>query len=135
MLVRKIVGDFFVAPAAVVLIKHITNYLRRRLVYLELHSLVVYHNVAVGHGAYPLALLLTAFDDRFDLFGRIGNGHFIDKKAELNCCPVVIGRIINVIANRDNPHSCVTQIFQFHQSLAVSSGKSGEVLDYQNIVL
>ena len=135
MLVRKIVGNFFVSPAAVVPVKNISDNLRRRFVNLELHGLVVYHNVAVGHSAYPLALLLTAFDDRFDLFGRIGNRHFIDKKAELNCRPVVIGRIINVIANRDNPHSCVTQIFQFHQSLAVSSGKSGEVLDDQNIVL
>lgn len=43
-------------------------------------------------------------------------------------CPVIISRIINGISNRNDTHACITQVFQLHKSLAVSTGKSTEVL-------
>ena len=96
--IGKVICNFLVAPAVFIQLKNLADNLGGRLVNLKLHCFVVCHNIAVGDGAYPSALLLTAFNNRLDLFGGVGYGHFVYEKSELNCRPIVVCRIVNVIA-------------------------------------
>ena len=61
MLFCKVICNFFIAPALIVLFKNITYHLCGRLVNIKFHCFAVGHNVTIRHGTYPFAFFLTAF--------------------------------------------------------------------------
>ena len=54
---------------------------------------------------------------------------------KLDFQPVVAARKVDVVANGENPHPGVPQVFQLHQAAAVAAGEAGEVLDDENVEL
>ena len=128
------VGDFFVAPAAVIVeVKNFPDDLR--LGRDDLKLLLGGDTVAVGGGAEPLAVGLTTLDDTPDLAGGVGDGHFVDEELELNLQPVIVIGEIDAVAYGDDAHTCVPKILQLHQAPTVAAGEAGEVLDKKNVKL
>ena len=61
--IGQVIGDLAVAPALVIQPKNLTHDLRLARLDGKCHRLGVGHHIAVGHGADPPAVLLTAFDN------------------------------------------------------------------------
>lgn len=49
--------------------------------------------------------------------------------------PIIVGGIVDVVTDGDDPYSLVAQGFQFYQARSVPSGEAREVFDDQNVVL
>ena len=92
-------------------------------------------DISVGCGADPLPVLLAALDDVADLLRSIGDRHFVNQELELDFQPVVIIGKIDAVADGNDAHSGIPQVLQFHQAAGIAAGKTGEVLDHQDIVL
>ena len=131
-LVGEVVGDLLVAPAVQVELEDTADYVRLGGHHLELLALV--HNVAIGGGADPFAVLLTALDNSLYLFAGVGNGHFVDDKCKLDFQPVVVIGEVHVFPNGDDADARVPQVLQLHQAPAVAAGEAGEILDDEDIL-
>ena len=128
------VGDFFIAPTLVVIeTENFPHHLRLGRHHLKL--LLAVDDVTIGGGADPLAVLLAAADHRTDLFAGVGDRHLVDEKLKLNLQPIVATRETDVVPDGDDPHPGVPQVLQLHQSPAVPPGKTGEVLDDEDVLL
>ena len=133
-LVGEIIGDFFIAPALLV-IEAEDGAHHVRLGGDDLELLLFIYNVAVGGGADPLAVRLPPADDVFHLLAGVGDGHLVDEELELDLQPVVVVGEVDVVPNGDDPHPGVPQVLQLHQPPAVPPGEAGEVLHHQDVVL
>ena len=131
-LVRELVGDLFVAPAVDIELEDSPDDLRLGGDHLEL--LVLIHDVAVGGGADPLAVLLAALDDGFDLLAGVGDGHLVDEELELDFQPVVVVGEVDVVPDGDDAHPRVPEVLQLHQAPGVAPGEAGEVLDDEDVL-
>ena len=132
-LVGEMIGDFLIPPAVDVQPEYLPDDLRLGGHNLELLPLV--HNVTVGCGADPLAVRLAALDNCFHFFAGVGDGHFVDHKVELDFQPIVVVGIIHVFPHGDNTDPGVPEVLQLHQAPAVAAGKTGEVLDNEDVLL
>ena len=132
-LLGQVVCNFLVAPALIVIqVENLADgfCLGRH----DLKLLAAVDDVAVGRGAQPLTVCLTALDDVSHLARSIGDRHFVDEKLKLDLQPVVIVRKVNAVSDGNNAHACVAQIFQLDQTARVAAGESGEILDDEDVV-
>ena len=133
-LIGEVVGDFLVAPTSVVVeVKNLADCLG--LGGDELKLLVLGHEIAVGCGADPLAVVLPPFDDIAHLAGSVRDGHLVHKKLELDFQPIVVIGEVHAVPDGDDPDARVAQVFQLHKPAAVAAGEAGKILDDENIVL
>lgn len=133
-LCSQVVRDLLIASSVVVIeTKNLSHDLSFRG--NNFKFLMSVHKISVRYGKDPLPILLTAFDDVPHLFGGVGDRHLIDEKLELHFQPVIIIWDVNIVANRDDAHAGILQIFQFHRTTGASTGKAGEILDDQDAVL
>ena len=132
-LVGEVVCDALIAPAADVEREYLPHYLR--LGGDDLKLLLLINDVAVGRGADPASVLLTALHDRAHLAARICDGHFVHKELELYFHPVVVIREVYTVADGDDAQPRVAQILQLHKAAAVAARETGEVLDDEDIIL
>ncbi len=118
VLVCKVVGDLFVAPAFVVQPEYLPY--RRGGNFIDgVYILVrVKYHISVGNAAQPLALALAVLNDASDLFARVCDRHFIHKKVQLYLHPVVMGGIIDVVAYRDYACAIFDEILEFREPAA-----------------
>ena len=72
-------------------------------------------------------------NDCLDLFTGVRDRHLVHKKLKLNQHPVVLGGVVNAVVDRNNPHARVAQGLQLQQTKAIPPGKTGKVLDYQDL--
>ena len=77
---------------------------------------------------------MAAVDHGAHLLAGVGDRHLVDEKLELDLQPVIVVGEVNVISDGDDPNPCVPQILQLHQTLAVAPGKTGEILDNEDVV-
>ena len=116
-LIGEIVGDFLVAPTGVaVKVKNPADGLG--FCGDDLKLLVLGYEIAVGRGADPLAVVLPPLDDGAHLAGGVRDGHLVHKKLKLNFQPVVVIRKVDVIADRNDSHARVAQVFQLHKAFS-----------------
>ena len=54
---------------------------------------------------------------------------------KLDFQPVIIIGEVNAVTDGNNPYTGIPQIFQFYQTAAVAAGKTGEILDDENVIL
>ena len=133
-LIGEIVGDFLVAPTGVAVeVKNPADGLG--LGGDDLKLLVLGDEIAVGRGADPLAVVLPPLHNAAHLAGGVRDGHFVHKELKLDFQPVVVIGEIHAIADGDDAHARVAQVFQLHQTARVAAGEAGKVLDDENIVL
>ena len=118
-LVGEGVRDLLVAPAVDVHTVDAANNVGLDRHDLELLLLV--DDVAVGRGADPLSVLLTAADDAFDLLARVRDGHLVYKELELYFKPVVVVREVDAVAYGDDARARVAQVFELHEPAAVAA--------------
>ncbi len=118
--VREVIGDFLVPPA-VRDVKPVDLPHDFRLGGDDLKLPAFCEEVAVGRGADPFALLLAMPDDVPDLLGGVGDGHFVDHELELDFQPVVVVGKIDAVADGDDAHALVAQVFQLHQTAPVAA--------------
>ena len=71
-----------------------------------------------------LAVLLAALNDGFHLLAGIRHGHFVEQEPQADVRPVVVGRIINAVADGDDAHARVPQILQFNQPAGISAAEA-----------
>ena len=132
-LIGEVVGDFLVAPTGVAVeVKNPADGLGFGGDDLKL--LVLGDKIAVGRGADPLAIVLPPLHNAAHLAGGVRDGHFVHKKLELDFQPVVVIGEIHAVADGDDAHARVTQVFQLYKAAAVAAGKAGKVLDDENVV-
>ena len=132
-LIGEIVGDFLVAPTGVAVeVKNPADGLG--LGGDDLKLLVLGHEIAVGRGADPLAVVLPPLHNAAHLAGGVRDGHFVHKELELDFQPVVVIGEVHAVADGDDAHARVAQVFQFHQTARVAAGEAGKVLDDENVV-
>ena len=134
-MVGEVVGDPLVAPALIVQLIYLSHNDSLGRFDLKRHRFGVGDHIAVGDRADPFAVLLPPFDDVAHLFGGVSDGHLVHQKVDLYPQPVVIGGVIDVVADGNDAYPLVAQGFQFYQARSVSSGEAREVFDYQNVVL
>ena len=130
-LVGEGVGDLLVAPAVDVEPVDAADDLGLDGYDLELLFLV--HDVTVGRGANPLAVLLAAADDALDLLARVGDGHLIYEELELYLEPVVVVGEVDGVADGDDARACVAQVLKLDKAAAVAAREAGEVLDDEDV--
>ena len=131
--VCKIVGDFLIAPAVVVIEVKYPAYdfcLSRH--YFELPMLI--NDITIRCGAYPVAFCLSPFNDIFNLFRGFGDGHFIYEKMQLDFDPIVTRRKIDPVTDRDDANSGIAQILELDETAPVAPGEARKILNYKNIV-
>ena len=132
-LIGEIVGDFLIAPAGVAVeIENPADGLG--LGGDDLKLLVLGDEIAVGRGADPLAVVLPPLHNAAHLAGGVRDGHFVHEELELDFQPVVVIGEVHPVADRDDAHARVAQVFQLHQTARVAAGKAGEVLDDEDVV-
>ena len=132
-LVGEVVGDFLVTPTGVVVtVEDDADNLG--LGGDDLKLLVLGHEIAVGRGADPLAIVLPPLHNTAHLAGGVRDGHFVHKELELDFQPVVVIGEVHAVADGDDAHTCVAQVFQLHQTAAVAAGETGKVLDDEDVV-
>ena len=131
--VRQMIGDFLISPSVNREFENLPDNLRfgRN----DFKRLMLVHDVAVRCCTDPLAVFLPSADDRTDLFGRIGNGHFVDEKLELDFQPVVVVRKVNIVPDGNDADTGVAQVFEFDQSAGIAACKTGEILDDEDVDL
>ena len=127
------VGDFLISPAVQIELEDFPHDLRLRGDDLKL--LLFIENVAIGRGAQPRAVSLTAADDGLYLLAGVRHWHFVDEKLELDFQPVIVVWEVNIVSNGDDTHTDVPQVFQLHQTAGIAAGETGEVFDNKNVVL
>ena len=133
-LIGEIVGHFLVAPTGVAVeVKNPADGLGFRGDDLKL--LVLGDEIAVGRGADPLAVVLPPLHNAAHLAGGVRDGHFVHKKLELDFQPVVVIGEVHAVADGDDAHARVAQVFQLHKPARVAAGEAGKVLDDENVVL
>ena len=133
-LIGEIVGDFLVAPTGVaVKVKNPADGLGFRGDDLKL--LVLGHEIAVGRGADPLAVVLPPLHNAAHLAGGVRDGHLVHEKLELDFQPIVVIGEVHAVPDGDDPDARVAQVFQLYQSARVAAGETGKILDDENIVL
>ena len=133
-LIGEIVGDFLVAPTSVVVeVKNLADGLGFRGDDLKL--LVLGHEIAVGCGADPLAVVLPPLHNAAHLARGVRDGHFVHKELELDFQPVVVIGKVHAVSDGNDADACITQVFQLHEPAAVAAGKAGKVLDDENVIL
>ena len=131
--VRQVVGNFLVAPAIVVIeVEDLPD--GGRLGGDDFKLLPLGNDVTVGRGADPFAVRLPPLDDVSHLAGGIGDGHFVHKELKLDFQPVVIIGKVDAVADGDDAHARVAQVFQLHEAARVAAGETGKVLDDENVV-
>ena len=99
----------------------------------DLELLLLVHDIAVGRGADPPAVLLTAADDALDLLARVRDGHLIYEELELDLEPVVVVREVDAVADGDYAHARVAQVLKLDQAAAVAAREAGEVFDDEDV--
>ena len=133
-LIGEVVGDFLVAPTGVAVeVKNPADGLGFGGDDLKL--LVLGDKIAVGRGADPLAVALPPLHNAAHLAGGVRDGHFVHKELELDFQPVVVIGEVHAVADGDDAHARVAQVFQLHEAARVAAGEAGEVLDDENVVL
>ena len=132
-LIGEIVGDFLVAPTGVAVeVENPADGLGLRGDDLKL--LVLGDEIAVGRGADPFAVVLPPLHNAAHLAGGVRDGHFVHKELELDLQPVVVIGEVDAVADGDDAHARVAQVFQLHEAARVAAGKTGKVLDDENVV-
>ena len=132
-LIGEIVGDFLVAPTGVAVeVKNPADGLGLRGDDLKL--LVLGDEIAVGRGADPLAVVLPPLHNAAHLAGGVRDGHFVHKELELDFQPVVVIGEVHPVADGNDAHARVAQVFQLHEAARVAAGEAGKVLDDENVV-
>ena len=133
-LIGEIVGDFLVAPTGVAVeVKNLADGLGLRGDDLKL--LVLGDEIAVGRGADPLAVVLPPLHNAAHLAGSVRDRHFVHKELKLDFQPVVVIGEVHPVANGDDAHARIAQVFQLHKPARVAAGEAGKVLDDENVVL
>ena len=133
-LIGEIVGNFLVAPTSVIVeVKNLADGLGFRGDDLKL--LVLGHEIAVGCGADPLAVVLPPLHNAAHLAGGVRDGHLVHEKLELDFQPIVVIGEVHAVPDGDDPDARVAQVFQLYQSARVAAGETGKILDDENIVL
>ena len=133
-LIGEIVGDFLVAPTGVVVkVKNPADGLGFRGDDLKL--LVLGYEIAVGRGADPLAVVLPPLHNAAHFAGGVRDGHFVHKELKLDFQPVIVIGEVDAVADGDDAHARVAQVFQLHEAARVAAGKAGKVLDDEDVVL
>ena len=100
----------------------------------DLELLVLGDEIAVGRGADPLAVVLPPLHNAAHLAGGVRDGHFVHKELELDFQPVVVIGKVYAVADGDNAHARVAQVFQLHEAARISAGEAGKVLDDEDVV-
>ena len=132
-LIGEVVGDFLVAPTGVAVeVKNPADGLG--LGGDDLKLLVLGDEIAVGRGADPLAVVLPPLHNAAHLAGGVRDGHFVHKELELDFQPVVVIGKVDAVADGDDAHACVAQVFQLHEPARIAAGEAGKVLDDENVV-
>ena len=132
-LIGEVVGDFLVAPTGVAVeIENPADGLGLRGDDLKL--LVLGDKISVGRGADPLAVVLPPLHNAAHLAGGVRDGHFVHKELELDFQPVVVIGEVHAVADGNDAHARVAQVFQLHKPARVAAGEAGEVLDDENVV-
>ena len=132
-LVGKIVGDFFVAPTGVVVkVEDLPD--GGRLGGDDLKLLPLGDDVTVGRGADPLAVVLPPLHHAAHLAGGVRDGHFVHKELELDFQPVVVIGKVDAVADGDDAHARVAQVFQLHEAARIAAGETGKVLDDEDVI-
>lgn len=100
----------------------------------DLKVLVLGDEIAVGRGADPLAVVLPPLHNAAHLAGGVRDRHFVHKELKLDFQPVVVIGKVDAIADGDDAHARVAQVFQLHEAARVAAGETGKVLDDENVV-
>ena len=115
------IGNLLIPPTVIVETENLAHDFGGRRVNFIDHIFCVDEPVAVGDSTDPLTILLTAIDHLLDLFGSIGDGHFIHQKLELNEHPVISCGIVNIIANRNDTHTSVTKSLKLQKTKTITA--------------
>ena len=132
-LIGEIVGDFLVAPTGVAVeVENPADGLG--LGGDDLKLLVLGDEIAVGRRADPLAVVLPPLHNAAHLAGGVRDRHFVHEELKLDFQPVVVIGEVHAVADGDDAHARVAQVFQLHKPARVAAGETGKVLDDEDVV-